>query len=112
MLDGSWQVRNAAAMALTMASDKAADIFLRTLESNDRYAKESICEEIEKTNFVANLIDNLDSKDRALYGKSLEILKIMHSLNYSTPLVEYERTGPNERIRKEVELILRMEPAA
>jgi len=112
LLDGSWQVRNAAAMALTMASDKAADIFLRTLDSKDRYAKESICEEIEKTNFVAKLIDHLDSKDKALAGKSAEILKIMHSLNYSTPLVEYGKTGPDERIRKEVERILRMEPAA
>lgn len=112
LLDGSWQVRNSAAMALTMASDKAADIFLRTLDAEDRYAKESICEEIEKTNFVETLIDNLDSEDKALLSKSQEILRLMHSLNYSTPLVEYEKAGPNERIRKEVERILRTEPAA
>jgi len=112
LLDENWQVRNAAAMALTMLSDKALDIFLGILESTDEYAKESICEEIEKTNYVDRLIGNMDSLDLAIYHKSRNILMIMCSLNYSSPLTEYLKTGANERIKKKLELLVHEEPAS
>jgi hypothetical protein len=112
LLDENWQVRNAAATALAVLDNNALDIFLATLESRDPYAKESICEEIEKTNFVGTLIDNMDSADPKVYEKSRNILKIMRSLDYSTPLNEYVKAGANPRIRRELELLLRDEPAA
>ncbi|MEW6215077.1 MAG: HEAT repeat domain-containing protein, partial [Nitrospirota bacterium] len=52
LLDENWQVRNAAAMALTKFGDVSIDIFRRVLRYKDLYAKETVCEEIEKTNFV------------------------------------------------------------
>jgi HEAT repeat protein len=106
LVDANWQVRNAAATAVVLTSDDAIGIFLDTLGATDRYAKESVCEEIQKTDFVYRLIDNLDSPGRETYGKSREILSIMESLGYGTPLREYLKSGPDERIRKELTLIV------
>lgn len=109
LLDENWHVRNAAATALTKFEDAAICIFLRVLKYKDLYAKESICEEIEKTNFIYRLIENLGSNDREIYEKSKEILNIMHSLNFSTPLVEYMRKEGNDKMKKEIYLILNKE---
>jgi hypothetical protein len=106
LVDDNWQVRNAAATAVVLTSDDAIGIFLDTLGATDRYAKESVCEEIQKTDFVNRLIDNLGFPDRAAYGKSREILRIMEDLGYGTPLREYLRIGADERIRKELTLIM------
>jgi hypothetical protein len=107
LVDGNWQVRNAAATALVLASDNAIGIFLDTLGATDRYAKESVCEEIQKTNFVYRLIDNLVSPGGETYGKSREILTIMASLGYGTPLREYLESGADDGIRRELTLIVR-----
>lgn len=112
LLDANWQVRNAAALSLTKVGDRALDVFLATLRHTDRYAKESICEEIQITNFASRLIGNLDSGDPAIRDKSREILRIMCSLEYCTPLAEYRRTGDNPRIRKEIETLMGEDPAA
>ena len=85
---------------------------LATLGATDRYAKESVCEEIQITDFVNQLIGNLGSPGREAYGKSREILRIMESLGYGTPLREYLKSGPDERIRKELTLIVRQEVAS
>jgi len=52
------------------------------------------------------LMNNLDSPGRDTYEKSREILKIMASLGYGTPLREYLRSGGDDRIRKELTLIV------
>lgn len=105
LLDQNWQVRDAAALALTKFGDDSLDIFLKTLKYNDLYAKESICEEIEKTNFSALLIKNLASKDKDIYRKSREILHTMHALHFSTPLREH-LTENNDEVRDEIRLLL------
>jgi len=112
LLDSNWQVRNAAATAIVQTSDNAIGIFLDTLGTTDRYAKESVCEEIQKTDFVYRLIDNLDSPGRDTYGKSREILKIMASLGYGTPLREYLESGADDRIRRELTLIVQQGAAS
>lgn len=109
LLDENWHVRNAAATALTKFNDTSIDIFRRALKYKDPYAKESICEEIEKTNFISRLIENLDSDDKEIYEKSKKILDIMHSLNFFTPLVEYLEKGESDKIKKEIHLILNKE---
>ena len=106
LVDDNWQVRNAAATAVVLTSDNAIGIFLDTLGATDRYAKESVCEEIQKTDFVYRLIDYLGSPGRETYGKSREILRIMAHLGYGTPLREYLKSGADERIRKELALIV------
>ena len=112
LLDDNWQVRNAAATALVKTSGNAIGIFLDTLGTTDRYAKESVCEEIQKTDFVYRLIDNLESPGRETYGKSREILKIMASLGYGTPLREYLERGADDRIRRELTLIVQQGAAS
>jgi HEAT repeat protein len=109
LLDDNWQVRNAAATALTKFDDNSIDIFLRALRYKDIYAKASICEEIEKTNYIYRLIENLGSKDKEIYEKSREILQIMHSFNFSTPLGEYVKKSQNDKIRSEINQILNEE---
>ncbi|HEX9850051.1 HEAT repeat domain-containing protein [Candidatus Deferrimicrobium sp.] len=112
LLDANWQVRNAAATALVLTSGNAIGIFLDTLGASDRYAKESICEEIQKTGFVSRLIDNLVSPGGETYGKSREILKIMASLGYGTPLREYLESGADDRARRELTLIVQERAAS
>jgi len=89
IFDENWQVRNEAAQALIVLGERSLDIFLEILTGADGYAKESICEEIEKTNFSGRLIKNLKAGDRGLQEKSRQVLEIMHSLGFSTPLSEY-----------------------
>jgi hypothetical protein len=115
LCDENWQVRNGAALALTRFGNKAIPIFLGTLEYKDRYAKESICEEIEKTGFIDLLIENMDAGRDEGHPRSMEmskeILRTMISLDYCTPLREYLQRGTNERIKRELALILRGEPS-
>ena len=106
LVDANLQVRNASATAVVLTSDDAIGIFLDTLGATDGYAKESVCEEIQKTDFVYRLIDDLGSPAGETYGKSREILRIMAYLGYGTPLREYLKSGADERIRKELTLIL------
>ncbi|MEW6068718.1 MAG: HEAT repeat domain-containing protein [Nitrospirota bacterium] len=106
LFDENWQVRNAAATSLTKFEANSIDIFLRALKQKDVYAKQSICEELEKTNFISRLIENLNSDSKEIYEKSKEILKIMHSLNFSTPLFEYLKRVENGKIKDEINFIL------
>lgn len=106
LLDENWQVRNAAATALTRFEDESIDIFLTALQYKDAYARASICEEIEKTFFIYRLIENLGSADKKIFQKSKKLLQIMHSLNFSTPLREFSRTAQSDRIRNEIRLLL------
>lgn len=89
VVDEKWQVRNAAAEALTGLGEDAIDIFLRILKSSDNYAKESICEVMQKTGFVENLLSMLD-KGRRTYASSMyEIFTIMASLGFTSQLRDY-----------------------
>ena len=106
LLDQNWQVRDAAATALTKFGNDSIDIFLKILKYRDLYAKESICEEIEKTNFSSMLIENLASENREIQAKSREILHVMHSLHFSTPLREYLKRSKNEAIGQEIRLLI------
>jgi HEAT repeat protein len=89
IFDENWQVRNEAVQACTVLGARSLDLFLEVLTSTDRYAQDSICEEIEKTNFSSQLIKNLKADDRDIQKKSRQVLEIMCSLGFSTPLSEY-----------------------
>lgn len=109
LLDPSWQVRNAATDALIQFEDHSLNIFLKALNDRDEYAKQSICEEIQKSDFVNILIENLSQDNKDKYEKSRDILKIMHMLNFSTPLIEYMDTGKDEKIKTELRHIMLQE---
>jgi HEAT repeat protein len=89
IFDENWRVRNEAVQAFTALGERSLDIFLEVLTGADRYAKDSICEEIERTNFSGQLISNLTASDQGLQKKSRQVLEIMHSLGFSTPLSEF-----------------------
>lgn len=106
LLDPNWQVRNAAARALANIGNASLDVFLNILQHTDRYAKESICEEAERTNFTQRLIESLMSPDAEIHAKSRAVLGIMHSLNFSTPLHEYVVKGDNDALKGELVLLM------
>ena len=112
LFDENWQVRNASAAALTSLGPAALDVLLDALGRDDRYAKESICEEMVRTHFTDRLFSYLDGGDAVLAGKALTVLTAMHSLRFSTPLEEFLRTGAGGWARDEVRRVLAREAAS
>lgn len=111
LFDRNWRVRSEAAQALSQLGDSAVDVFLHALRASDVYAKESICEEIQRTRCIDMLLDDLGREDEALRAKARDILRIMHGLRFSTPLVEFLEGAGNERIKGEVRRLLEAEAA-
>jgi len=111
VLDERWQVRRAAAVALTRLGDKAVETLLTLLRSSDRYARETVCEEIQKTDFIMMLIWHLTSPQLALKEKATEILRTMISLRFSSVLREMLETLHDEPLKKEIAALLREEPS-
>jgi hypothetical protein len=107
IFDENWQVRNEAAQALTVFGERSLDIFLEILTGSDRYAKDSICEEMEKTNFTGRLIKNLAANDQGLQKRSRQVLEIMHSLGFSTPLSEHLEKESDEMGKKLVRALMK-----
>jgi len=112
LFDENWQVRNAAAAALTSLGPAALDVLLDALGLNDRYAKESICEEMVRTHFTDRLFTYLGGDNGALAGKAQAVLTTMHRLRFSTPLEEFLRTAPRGRAREAAARILSGEASA
>lgn len=109
LLDENWRVRNAGAVALTNMADASLDTFADVLRPDDSYIRASVSEEIQKTRYVDRLIENLESADGNIREKSREILDIMCSIGFQTPLIRYMETGENEKIKKVLGGILREE---
>jgi len=106
LFDANWRVRSEAAEGLNRLGDCAVDVFLDALKTKDAYAKESICEEIEKTHCMNRLIEALGGDDEAMRNTSREILRIMHSLKFSTPLTEFLAGNGSERAKDEVRRLI------
>jgi hypothetical protein len=94
-LDERWQVRDAATLPLVEIGEASVDAFLELLETTDRYAKESISEEIQRTGFVLDLIEYLGGADLEKKAKAERILTSMHQVGFSTPLREAIETSKN-----------------
>ncbi len=112
LFDANWRVRSEAAQALSQLGDCAVDVFLDALRTSDVYAKESICEEIQKTHCIDALIEGLDHRDEAMRSKSRDILRIMRGLRFFAPLAEFLEGNGSERIKNEVRRLLETEAAA
>lgn len=106
LLDEKWHVRNAAAMALTLLGEGAIDAFWTLLKSNDRYAKESVCEEMQKSNFVDILLELLTNSQGTNVVKAREILTVMAACGFSSPLKEFVATTKDAIRAKEINLII------
>lgn len=92
-LDERWQVRDAATMSLLDKGEASLDALIELLESPDRYARESISEEIQRTGFILTLIEYLGSADLERKRKAKRILASMHGVGFSTPLREAAESG-------------------
>ena len=111
LLDDKWQVRGVAATALVSIGEGVIDIFWQILRQNDRYANESICEEIGKTELIRRLIDNLAVPAAADHQKSREVLETMVSLRFTAQLEEAMASDPRPHVRSELARILEGPPA-
>ena len=94
-LDERWQVRDAATFALVETGEASVDAFLELLETPDRYAKEGISEEIQRTGYILDLIEYLGGPDLDRKAKTVRILTSMHQVGFSTPLREALEAGEN-----------------
>lgn len=112
IFDQNWQVRNEAAQALIMLGECSLDTILEVLTGEDRYAKDSVCEELEDTGFSARLIDNLTGNDAVLRKKSQQILDLMCSLGFSTTLETYRAQCGNAGERAAVRGMAELESRA
>jgi len=106
VLDEKWQIRNAAAMALTFLGEGAIDAFWTLLKSNDRYAKESVCEEMQKSNFVDLLLELLINGNEANALKAREILTVMAACGFLSRLKEFVATTKDPIRADEIKLIV------
>ena len=100
LFDEQWQVRNEAARALIMLGECSLDVLLEVLTGSDEYAKYSICEEIEHTNFCAQLLEHLGSADALIREKCGRIVETMYALGFATPLEAYLEQGTNDIIKQ------------
>ena len=106
-LDEKWQVRDAAAFALSEMGESSVSTFQDLLETPDRYAKESICEEIQRSGYVLGLIDYLGDRESERKTKAKRILELMHQLGFSSPLRDaVEGDSHSPQIRTEINSIL------
>ncbi|MGH2670315.1 MAG: HEAT repeat domain-containing protein, partial [bacterium] len=104
--DESWQVRNAAAAALTRIGDPSIGVLLQTLRRTDGYAKQTVCEEIQRTDFTKRLFEHLRQSDGAYYRQSREILETMASLNFASPLRQALEETEDSALQRELGSIL------
>lgn len=81
--DDIWQVRNEAARSLLLFGERSFDILLHVLGGSDRYAKDSICEEIGNTDFHPQLLRYRESGDDALRDKAGRILDAIRALGFT-----------------------------
>jgi hypothetical protein len=107
VLDEKWQVRNAAAMALTLLGEDAIDAFWTLLlKSNDRYARESVCEEMQKSNFVNLLMELMTGRQGKNIEKAREILTAMAASGFSSPMKEFVATAKDPTSANEIKQII------
>lgn len=94
-LDERWQVRDAATISILDKGEASLDAILELMEAPDRYARQSIAEEVQRTGYVLTLMQDLGSLDAEKKGKAKRILASMHSVGFSTPLREAAESGAN-----------------
>jgi HEAT repeat protein len=106
LFDPNWQVRSGAALALAELGDSAVDVFLDALTHYDAHARESVCEELDRTGFTGRLIANLTSPEAAVREKSRQILTIMRTAGFTARIAEYLRTAADDRTRSALRELL------
>jgi len=89
--DKVWQVRDAAARVLVGFREDALDSIIRVLNSEDRYAKDSIYEALQKSGYIETIRENLNSTNLNIREKCRIISEKIYSvcrLGFERELVE------------------------
>ncbi|MCX8116672.1 MAG: HEAT repeat domain-containing protein [Desulfobacterota bacterium] len=107
LVDESWQVRAAAAEALIKIGPPALPSVVRMLQENkDRYAREQIAEELQRSGMVEELIHSLGDPDDPLLDLKRSLFMALVSLGMTNFLRWVKENHPSVGVRREVSLLL------
>lgn len=107
LTDENWQVRSAAAESLRQIGSPAFSALIKILtDGGDRYAKEQIAEEMQRSGIVDELIDALEhpGHEKAEMGK--QFLSSLAKLKVTSLMRHASFFHPSEKVREEIKKIL------
>lgn len=108
LIDENWQVRAAAAEALLKMGPPAFSAIVETLKENkDRYAKEQIAEELQRSGMVEELIHSLGYSDDPLLELKRSLLIALASLGMTNFLKWASQNHPSAQVRTELTTLLK-----
>lgn len=101
LTDESWQVRAAAAAALRHVGDAAVPALTECLfESRDRYAKEQVVEELQRTRLLLEQVEALDGAHAGVAFAAQRFLREMARHGATTVLLDALRRHPRAGVRR------------
>jgi HEAT repeat protein len=107
LTDESWQVRAAAAAALRRLGDPAVPALTECLfQSRDRYAKEQVVEELQRTPYLREQVEALDSPHPGAAFAAQRFLREMARHGATTVLVGALRRHPRASVRRKLAVAL------
>ncbi len=107
LTDESWQVRAVAADALRRLGDPAVPALTDCLfSSRDRYAKEQVVEELQRTPFLREQVEALDSPAPGAVFAAQRLLREVARHGATTILLAALRSHPRVSVRRRLTLAL------
>lgn len=107
LTDENWQVRATAAESLRQLGSPAFSALIKILtEGEDRYAKEQIAEEMQRSGIVDELINSLDNPMGEMGDLSKQFLLSLANLGVTSLMEQASLSHPSEEVRTEVRKIL------
>ncbi len=89
LTDSNWQVRNAAAIAFGHLSDEVVAALTEVLTyTTDRYARDQVLEELQRSGMIVSLIDRLGSDDEGLTAPAAKLLITAGCYGVMKPLLK------------------------
>ncbi len=107
LTDENWQVRAAAAESLRQMGFPAFSALIKILmEGEDRYAREQIAEEMQRSGIVDELIDALEHPENEKAEMSKQFLSSLVKLKVTSLMRHASFFHPSEKVRAEIKKIL------
>lgn len=107
LTDESWQVRAVAADALRRLGEPAVPALTECLfASRDRYAKEQVVEELQRTPFLHEQVEALDSQAPGAVFAAQRFLREVARHGATTVLLDALRAHPRVTVRRRLALAL------
>ncbi|MFZ5875037.1 MAG: HEAT repeat domain-containing protein [Nitrospirota bacterium] len=107
LTDEAWQVRAAAAEALRRVGGPAVSALTECLfESRDRYAKEQVVEELQRTSLLLEQVEALDGTHAGAAFAAQRFLREMARHGATSMLVDALRRHPRAAVRRRLVAVL------